>query len=506
MRSSLPAPPATGTADARAMLEVMTRARAEQVRWAGVPLAERLRRVRILRVRIADTALALAGSSASARNRPVREALTAEVFPLAEACRFLERNAQRILAPRRFGWRGRPLWLPGVRSRIDRDPLGVILIIGPGNYPLFLPGVHAIQALVAGNAVVLKPGLGGTAAARALFRLMEEAGFEPGLITLLPEDLGAARAALSALPDKVVFTGSAGTGQQILEQLAPQLTPSIMELSGCDAAIVRADADLGLVVSALVFGLTLNQGATCLAPRRVLVHRSLATELEGRLADALSTADQHRRNCDDRSGMDATVRRWVDEAIAQGAHFVAGGLEPGGGLRLPVVLAGVSGTARLVREDVFRPVLALVTVGSDEEVVAEVNGSPYALGASIFSRDEAAAQRLASGLRVGVVTINDLILPTADARLPFGGRGRSGFGLTRGAEGLLELTVPRVVTATRCRRRFAWDPAQAGDENLFAAYLQLAHGAGLGRWREALPALINAVRERWKNRKQAGEH
>lgn len=494
-----------GTADAGAMLEVMTRARAAQVRWARVPIGERLRRVRALRARIAATGLALAGSSASARNRPVREALTAEVFPLADACRFLERNAQRILAPQKFGWRGRPLWLPGVRSRIDREPLGVVLIIGPGNYPLFLPGVQAIQALVAGNAVVLKPGVGGTAAARALFRLMEESGFEPDLMTLLPEDLGAARAALSALPDKVIFTGSAATGQQIMAHLAPQLTPSTMELSGCDAVIVRADADLELVVSALVFGLTLNQGATCLAPRRVLVHRSLATELEGRLAAALSTTDQQRLDCEERTGANATVRRWVEEAIAQGAHFLAGGMEPGGGLRLPIVLAGVTGAARLVREDVFRPVLSLVTVGSDEEAVASVNGSPYALGASIFSRDDAAAQRLASGLRVGVVTINDLIVPTADARLPFGGRGRSGFGTTRGAEGLLDLTVPRVVTATRCRRRMAWEPAQAGDEAFFAAYLQLAHGLGLGRWRAALPALIKAVQARWKNRDQAGE-
>ncbi len=486
------------------MNAVMDRARAAQVRWAQVPLVERLRRVRILRSRIAAEALELAGASASARNRPVREALTAEVLPLVEACRFLERNARRILAPRKIGWRGRPLWLPGVRSQIDRVPFGVVLIIGPGNYPLFLPGVQAIQALAAGNAVILKPGVGGSGAARALVNLIVQAGFDANLVTLLPEDLGTARAALSARPDKVIFTGSAAAGQQILAHLAPQLTPSTMELSGCDAAVVRADADLELVVRALVFGLALNRGATCLAPRRVMVHRSLATELEGRLAAALGKVEPECGNGDG-PGPDVAACGWVEEAIAQGAHFLAGGLKPGGGLRLPVVLAGVAGAARLIREDVFLPVMSLVTVGDDAEAAALVNGAPYGLGASIFSRDEAGAKRLASGLRTGVVTINDLIIPTADGRLPFGGRGRSGFGTTRGAEGLLELTMPKVVTATRGRRRLAWEPARAGDEEFFAAYLKLAHGSRLGRWREAFPALVRAALARWKNRGRTGE-
>lgn len=134
--------------------DIMRSARAAQTRWATTSVTHRLASVRELRRLIADEALALAAASASARNRPALESVLAEVLPLAEACRFLEREAERILRPHRFGRRGLPLWLTGVRSEIQRVPFGVVLIIGPGNYPLLLPGVQLIQALEIGRAHV----------------------------------------------------------------------------------------------------------------------------------------------------------------------------------------------------------------------------------------------------------------------------------------------------------------------------------------------------------------
>jgi delta 1-pyrroline-5-carboxylate dehydrogenase len=120
----------------------------------------------------------------------------------------------------------------------------------------------------------------------------------------------------------------------------------------------------------------------------------------------------------------------------------------------------------------------MITVADDLEAALRTNDCPYGLGASIFSRDEAAARELAARLNVGVVTINDLVLPTADARLPFGGRNRSGFGSTRGAEGLLELTVPKVVTVSRSKSRFAFEPPHPDDAALFQAYLTATHQRG----------------------------
>lgn len=473
----------------------MTDARVAQARWAATVVGARIALVRKLRPLIADHAAKLAHDSASARQRPALESLTAEVLPLAEACRFLEREAERILSTRHLGQRGLPLWLSGIRREIRREPLGIVLIIGPGNYPLLLPGVQLIQALVAGNAVLLKPGVGGTAAALALVQLIRRAGFDPSLVTLLPESARAAQAAIEACPDKVLFTGSAKTGENILAQLAPHLIPSVMELSGSDAVVVRADADLELTSRALAFGLTLNAGATCMAPKRVFVHRSIATELEGRLARAFPIELSLRLE----PPASARLRPMIEQALASGSHFIAGGLHNDGSVLAPVVLGGAAPARRLLREDAFAPVLALVTVASDDEAVNRANNCPFALGASVFSRDESTASKLAARLNVGVVSINDLIIPTADARVPFGGRKRSGFGVTRGAEGLLELTVPKVVSASRGKFRPALAPAHAGDEAMFLAYLQLTHGRGLRQRARALFALCKSLASRTKH-------
>jgi acyl-CoA reductase-like NAD-dependent aldehyde dehydrogenase len=367
--------------------------------------------------------------------------------------------------------------------------------------------VQLVQALAAGNAVLLKPAPGSTAPAQVLIELLVQAGIDPDLIALLPDSVEAAQSALAAEVDKVVFTGSAATGEKILAQLAPKLTLATMELSGCDAVFVRADADLDLVVKSLRFGLELNAGASCIGPRRVFVHRSLATELEGRLAQALGSsrrkeaqtlghADQNLLT----SASPKKSRQLLDEALSRGAHVVAGALHPDGSITLPIILAAVPPDATLLREDVFAPVLSLITVGNDEEALALNDACPYALGASIFSRAETTAHSLATRIHAGGVVINDMIAPTADPRLPFGGRGRSGFGVTRGAEGLLEMTTTKVITWNRARWRPHLDEASMGDAGLFQAFLEFTYGPWRGRW-SALRRLIQTGRQRMKSPK-----
>ena len=502
----------TETAVTVMVARAMTFARSAQVRWARTPMVRRLELIRELRRLIAENAASLSEASASARQRPAVESLLAEVLPVAEGCRFLERKAEKILAPRRLGRRGLPLWLMGVDSEIHRDPLGVVLIIGPGNYPLLLPGLQVIQTLVAGNAVLLKPGVGGTAAAQALCELIVRAGFDPQLVTLLPETSAAARIAIEARPDKVIFTGSAATGEIILGQLASELIPATMELSGCDAVIICDDADMNLVVKALTFGLKINDGATCMAPKRVFISASRVTELEGRLAELRSSrreealtekAESGKRKAEiDQSLLTSAatskLRPLLDDALALGAHIIAGEICDDGTVLTPLVLGGVSPASALLRADIFDAVLCLVTVADDHEAVQRVNDCPYALTASIFSRDESTARAMAAQINAGSVCINDLIVPTADARVPFGGRSRSGFGTTRGAEGLLELTTPKVVTISRSKFRPAFDPPHPGDEEMFQAYLKLTHGRGLKpRW-SALKQLIRALARRRK--------
>lgn len=385
-----------------------------QAEWADRPLRERLRVIRALRHRIAANARELARAAGGGRPEP--EVLSAEVVPLAEACRFLEREAPRLLAPHRLGAGGRPAWLAGVEAEVRREPLGLVLVIAPANNLLFLPGVQTAQALAAGNAVLWKPGRGGRAAARAFADLAAEAGLPAELLTILGENPEAAQEAITAGVDKVLLTGSSDTGRAVLADLARRLTPATAELSGCDALFVLPGADLDRVARAVRFGLTLNGGATCIAPRRIFVPHALAPALEEKM--------------------------------------------------------------RRLDKDLFAPMVSLVRVAGPEEALKAVAASPYALGASVFG-PEVEAVAFAGRVRAGSVVVNDLIVPTADPRLPFGGRGESGFGVTRGAEGLLELTVVKTVSVRRGRRLPHLEEPHPRDAELFLAYLTLAHAGGL---------------------------
>ncbi|MGQ9590931.1 MAG: aldehyde dehydrogenase family protein [Planctomycetota bacterium] len=460
--------------------------------WGAEPVAGRIALLRRLRRLLAEEPFRLALRARGGDAEAARESLVGEVLPLLDACRFLERRAKRLLAPRRAGFRGRPLWLRGVRLEIRRDPHGVVLVIGPYNYPLFLPGAQALQALAAGNAVVLKPGAGGSAAAEALRDALLRAGADGRLLQVLPEDPAYAAAAIEAGVDKVVLTGSARTGVQVLSELAPAIVPATAELSGCDAVYVLESADLDRAVRALAFGLRWNGSETCIAPRRVFAFAGIAGSLESALAEAARAI--RPRPC--RPAAADLLRELLLEAEAEGARIVAGSpASVSAESCAPVVVAGARPEMRLLKADIFAPVVSIVRVAGAAEALAASEKCPYALGASVFG-EEREALELARWVPAGAVVVNDAIVPTADPRFPFGGRGRSGYGVTRGAEGLLEMTRVRAIAVRRGRSGRHLEELRPGDQALFEDFIRMVHGGG---WRERFAAarsLAGAFRRR----------
>lgn len=406
-------------------------ARAAQKDWAARPVSARMKILRNWRHLMAEHAESLAVSAAAVSSRPVSEKLVSEVLPLLDGCRWLEGNTSRVLSKQKVGRRGRPFWLRGVYSEIQREPYGIILVIGPGNYPLFLPGVHALQALAAGNAVWIKPAPETGQVMEHWAALAQEAALPAKLLSILPETLEAARLALKESPDKVIFTGSSENGRAVLSELALTGTPSVMELSGRDCVLVLSGADLELVVRALLFAARLNGGHTCMAPRRLIVVEEVSEALRSQLPEEQAK------------------------------------------------------------------VLRIETVRDAEEAILRANAGEHGLGAAVFTRDLSLARAVARRLRTGFVTINDVIVPTADPRLPFGGIKASGFGVTRGSEGLLEMTFPHVVTERHGRNYEHLEEPQADDGRLFCAYLAWAHGRGMVA---GLLALISALFARRKRR------
>ncbi|MBA3960752.1 MAG: aldehyde dehydrogenase family protein [Chthoniobacterales bacterium] len=385
------------------MIAEIAAARQAQRKWEAEPLRRRLEVVRRLRLAIAVEATALARLAAAPNDRPVAEKLVSEVIPLLDACRFLEKNASWILREKRHGARGRPLWLRGSSFVVRRKPFGVVLVVGPGNYPLFLPAVQLLQALVAGNAVLVKPAENCSA---SLGWLRAHMSIAPNLVQLLPEPPESARAAVRAGVDKVVFTGSSENGRSLLAIMAERNTPGVFELSGADSVFVRQDADLLRAAKAIDFGRRLNAGNTCMAPQFVFAHANVVKRLREMLE------------------ADIEVRSF----------------------------------------------------SSDAEALESARAAEFGLGASIFSADEMAARAFAQQLPTGFVTINDMIVATADPRFPFGGVRASGFGTTRGAEGLLEMTYPHVVATRRGRSLPHLGKSHPADAALFAAYIRNAYG------------------------------
>ena len=471
------------------------RARESQKLWQKLTIRERVKILRAIRSIIVERAAELARSPLVRCRSTRAEKLVAEVVPLVEACAYIERSAARVLATRYLGANGRPLWLTGVTSVVERIPLGVVLIVAPSNYPLMLAGIQALEALAAGNAVIWKPGEGGAESALLFAEIARSAGLDPDLLIVTDESLDSARQAINAGVDKVIFTGSARSGRAILASLAPRLTPATLELSGCDACFVLADADLHVVSKSLAFGLRFNGGETCIAPRRVFVDRSRADELESKLKTAIASVPR----CIFTGQANEHIIDLMREAISRGARIVAGAIHQGDdskeqSIETPLVLADADPNSELMRSDLFLPWLAIVRVDSIRDALDADSACPYALGASIFG-DEREAQSLAREIRAGSIVINDLITPTADPRLPFGGFGASGYGTTRGPEGLLELTAPRVVSTSRARFKPHLDPLSAADESLITCYLNIKHGRRSGLLR-SIGALIRAIRER----------
>ena len=347
-----------------------------------------------------------------------------------------------------------------------------ILILAPGNYPIFLPGAQVLQALAAGNAVALKPAPTGEAAAFAFASILADAGLPEGLLHVLGADEGPA--AVQAGYDHILLTGSAETGAKVLDAAAASLTPTTMELSGADPVFVLPGADLALVANCLAYGLRLNGGATCIAPRRVFVPKPDAGTLERHLLPLLAGIPDAATP----GPVAERLEGLLDEAVALGArlHY--------GGRNRPAMLMNTPPHAPLLHQDIFAPWLALVPVETPEQALQQSAANPYALGASIFG-PLAAARAFAARVNAGSVCINDLIVPTADPRLPFGGSARSGFGRTRGAEGLLALTKLKAIS-TRWRGPYPHlRPTAKDDARQFGALVRLLHGG----WQDRVKAV-----------------
>jgi acyl-CoA reductase-like NAD-dependent aldehyde dehydrogenase len=412
------------TDEVRAAVEA---ARAAQPIWGALPLSERRRATLALARRILEKRAEGATVLAEEMGRNAMDSLLSEIVGVVEFAKAAGRAADRALAPERI--RLSPLDYPKKRLVVERIPRGVVGIIAPWNYPLANFYKALFPALLAGNGVVLKPSEHTPEAGTWLAARCAEI-LPKGLVGLA-QGPGAVGEALADVVDALVFTGSVRTGRKVAVRAAERLVPCSVELGGKDAAIVLADCDLERTALGVVQWGMHNAGQNCAGIERVYVEETIADALlerMGRIASALRVGtDLGAMQNEMQLGI---VEAHVAQARAKGARLVCGGKRTGRGLGYePTILDACADDMKVVREETFGPVLAVLRVRDAEEAIARANASSYGLNGSVWTRDLARGEAIARRLDVGVALVNNHALTGILAESPWTGTKDTGTGI-----------------------------------------------------------------------------
>jgi succinate-semialdehyde dehydrogenase/glutarate-semialdehyde dehydrogenase len=423
-----------------------------------------------------------------------------EIAVVADTCAWLEGHAERHLATVDPGTPQRVL-LFGRRHRIQLDPYGVLAVIAPWNYPLAVASGPILFGLAAGNAIVYKPSSHTPLLGQAFHDLLVDAGIPADLVGIVHGGAAVGEALVTARRvEKVFFTGSEPIGRRVmaLAAAAPDFPkPVVLELGGKDAMLVLRDADLDRAAAGAAWAGFGHAGQTCGSIKRIYVDQAVAADFEARLAararalvpgDPLVPSTQLGAvaNAESRD----TVVDLVRDALDRGARLVAGGwdavrlpgAEPSAVGHLPAtILADVPPAAHLWHEELFGPVIVIRPFATEEEAIRLADGSRFGLSASVWSRDEARARRIAARLDVGSVLVNDHLSTYGITQVGWTGRRASGFGVSRSRFGLWEVTRPKSIgTAPGWYEPAWWHPYDRHLGDGFATVLRTVYGTAIG--------------------------
>ena len=450
--------PVASAAEVRGAVE---RAREAQKAWAKLSYAERGRVVMRARRVVLDDLEEIALLVSRETGKPVAEAVSMELAPTLDLMQFFARRTRLLLRPEKIdiGQYG----LMGRTSRIVYKPLGVVGIISPWNFPWATPLDEVVMALMAGNAVVVKPSELTPLTGLKIADVFKRAGLSDGLLEVVTGGGATGAALVEAGVDKVMFTGSVATGRRVAESAAKTLTPVVLELGGKDPMIVLEDADVETAARAALWGAFSNSGQACASVERCYVHESIAARFVETVVEKTLSLRQNIGTAEDtdigamsNENQLAIVEGHVNEATERGARALTGGrraaaLRPGLFYE-PTVLAGVDHTMTVMREETFGPVLPVMTFKTDEEAIALANDSPFGLTASVWTKNIGRGRRVAERLEAGTVMVNEVLYTHGIAQTPWGGVKQSGLGRTHGRLGLLELVTPQHVHVNRIAR------------------------------------------------------
>jgi acyl-CoA reductase-like NAD-dependent aldehyde dehydrogenase len=416
--------------------------------WAQLTLADRGRYLERAAQVVIDEGDEIRDLIVREQGKPRNEAFSMEILPTIDALKWISGAGAEILADEKIPMP--QMFLKTKRSSFTYEPLGVIGIISPWNYPWSIPFGEVALSLMAGNGVVLKPASLTPLIGQRIQHVFERAGVPEGLVRVV-HGPGTGSALAKSSVGKVFFTGSVETGRSVGEECARRLKGSVLELGGKDPMIVLADANLEHTIAGAVWGGFANAGQTCSGIERAYVVREVADRfIEGVVAGAQRLRVGDPLSWDTEIGPMVSreqfeiVRELVDDAVAAGATLRCGGPVDApagvehGAFYAPTVLTGVTHEMRIMREEIFGPVLPIIVVDSEDEAMALANDSEFGLGASVWTSDRQKGERMAQQLEAGMVWINDHMFSHGACQCSWGGVKDSGLGRTHSKFGLYE--------------------------------------------------------------------
>lgn len=432
------------------VFERAAQARASQELWRRYTLSERIQRLRDLWGEVLKAKTKLLHIVHEETGKPPQEIESTEIAAVELTLKHFTRFAHRILGDAAVP---KPWFYLNKRAYVHHVPRGVVGIITPWALPIQIPYGDTFAALLAGNAVLLKPSEWTPRTALFLSDLAHSSGLLPdGLLHVI---LGGAEtgAAVVEACDMIAFTGSSEAGRRVAKAAAERLKPAVLELSGKHAMVVLKDAPLNRAVKAAVWGAFAQSGHTCVSVEQVFVHEQVYQEFCELAAAELSSIRQSAEfGVEADMGRIGTPQRYavvldaISDAREKGARIIGGEIKDADHLLVsPALILDANMSMKAMRDEIFGPVLAIMKVRSTEEAVSRANENAYGLSASVWSRDVARAEALARFMSFGLVSVNELSVHPLVCGLPFGGAKESGSGRRNSDEGLRMYCQPQSV-------------------------------------------------------------
>ena len=484
-------------------------------KWSAYTLASRLEfgreAYRAFYRKKDDIAQLISGET----GKPLVEAYASEILPILDCFKYHLKHLPRILKQSKIR-SANPL-LKLRKGQVTYQPIGAVAVISPWNFPFLLAMQHIIPALLAGNAVIHKPSEHTSLTGLKIGEIFDHVQMPEGVLQVVTGLADVGQALAEAKLDKIFFTGSTAVGKKIYQSAAQNLVPVNMELGGSDPMIVLEDANLERAVNGALWGAFSNAGQACLSVERLYVQETVFKTFMDRLtakAERLSLGPNPTDRADISSLANDTqflkVSGLVEDAVENGAVVRFGGKsrqESGDLFFEPTILTDTNSSMRLVKEEVFGPIVTVQPFRTDDEALTLANNSDYGLAASIWTENSERGKRMAERIEAASVMINDVQAHIAQPEAPYSGYKKSGIGVSHGPWGVLEMVKPKYVSVDRplaktlvklISRDFVnnnlwWFKYHKSHISYFKAFADFLHGDKVGKKLKAIPAALRAL-------------